>query len=200
MKLNTYRDRLCLFTYLETRAVHFERSWGLDTDTFLNDFACFTSRRGVPKEVTNDRGTNFVGAVGELKKLASQLDRQHLQNKTAETGVKWRFNPPAAPHFGGAHEVMVKAAKKVIYAVVGDRDVTDEELITVFAGVKSLHNSRPLTCQSSDPRDDVPLIPNHFLHGQMGPLKALPSIHVNDGECGGDGSSNVFLLLTADQS
>ena len=63
---------------------------------------------------------------------------------------------------------MVKAAKKAIYAVVGERDVNDEGLITVFAGVESLLNSRPLTYQSSDPRDDVPLTPNHFLHGQMG--------------------------------
>lgn len=63
--------------------------------------------------------------------------------------------------------MLVKAPKKAIYAVVGDRDVTDEELITVSTGVESLLNSRPLTYQSSDPRDDVPLTPNHFLHGQM---------------------------------
>ena len=50
---------LCLFTCLETRAVHLEMAWGLDTDTFLNAFARFTSRRGVPKEVISDRGTNF---------------------------------------------------------------------------------------------------------------------------------------------
>ena len=147
---------------------HEQCAWGLDTDTFLNAFSRFTSRRGVPKEVINDRGSNFVGAVGELKKLVSQLDRQQLQSKTAELGITWRLNPPAAPHFGGAHEVMVKAAKKAIYAVVSDRDVTDEELITVLAGAESLLNSRPLTYQSSDPRDDVPLTPNHFLHGQLG--------------------------------
>ena len=111
--------------------MHLEMAWGLDTDTFLNAFSRFTSRRGVPKEVISDRGTNFVGAVGELKKLVSQLDRQQLLNKTVELGVTWRFNSPGAPHFGGFHEVLVKAAKKVIYAVVGDRDVTDEELITV---------------------------------------------------------------------
>ena len=167
---------LCLFTCLETRAVHLEMAWGLDTDTFLNAFSRFTSRRGVPKEVISDRGSNFVGAVGELKKLVSQLDRQQLQSKTAELGITWRFNPPAAPHFGGAHEVMVKAAKKAIYAAVSDRDVTDEELITVFAGAESLLNSRPLTYQSSDPRDDVPLTPNHFLHGQIGGQLAPESI------------------------
>ena len=122
-----------------------------------------------------DRGTNFVGAVGELKKLVTQLDRQQLLNKTAELGVTWRFNPPGAPHFGGVHKVLVKAAKKAIYAVVGDRDVTDEELITVSTGVESLLNSRPLTYQSSDPRD-VPLAPNHFLHGQMGGQFAPESV------------------------
>ena len=100
-------------------------------------------------------------------KLVSQLDRQQLQGKTAELGITWRFNPPAAPHFGGAHEVMVKAAKKAIYAVVSDRDVTDEELITVFAGAESLLNSRPLTYQSADLRDDVPLTPNHFFELEM---------------------------------
>ena len=139
------------FYLLETRAVYLEMAWGLDTDTFLNAVARFTSRRGVPEEVISDRGTNFVGAVGELKKLVSQLDRQQLLNKTVELGVTWRFNPPGAPHFGGAHEVRVKAAKKAIYAVVGDRDVTDEELITVST-------VRPY--QRSDPRDDVPLTPN----------------------------------------
>ena len=187
---------------------------GLDTDTFLNAFARFTSRRGVPKEVISDRGTNFVGAVVEFKKLVSQLDRQQLLNKTAEHGVTWRFNPPGAPHFRGAHEVLVKAAKKAIYAVVGDRDVTDEELITVSTGVESLLNSRPLTYQSSDPRDDVPLTPNHFLHGQMGGQFAPESVDtttfhprqrwrkVQDiiHEFGGDGLRNVFLHLTADQS
>ncbi|XP_074637789.1 uncharacterized protein LOC141896447 [Acropora palmata] len=115
-------------------------------------------------------------AVGELKKLVSQLDRQQLLNKTAELGVTWRFNPPGAAHFGGVHEVLVKAAKKAIYAVVGDRDVTDEELITVSTGVESLLNSRRLTYQSSDPRDDVPLTPNHFLHGQMGGQFAPESV------------------------
>ena len=65
----------------------FRDGLGLDTDTFLNAFTRFTSRRGVPKEVISDRGTNFVGAVGELKKLVSQLDRQKLESKTAELGV-----------------------------------------------------------------------------------------------------------------
>jgi len=57
---------------------------------------------------------------------------------------------------------------KATYAVVRDRYLTDEELITVFAGMESLLNSRPLTYQRSDPRDSVLMTPNHFLHSQMG--------------------------------
>ena len=105
---------------------------GLDTDTFLNAFTRFTSRKGVPKEVVSDCRTNFVGAVNELKELYNQLDKEKIQHATADKGVKWLFNPPAGPHFGGAHEIMVKSAKRAIYGVLGNNDVTDEELITTF--------------------------------------------------------------------
>ena len=79
--------------------------------------------------------------------------------------MKWTFNPPAAPHFGDVHEVMVKLAKRAIYGVLGDSKATDE---TSFSGVESLMNSRPLTDQTADTRDDTHLIPNYFLQGLMG--------------------------------
>lgn len=60
---------LWLFTCLSIRAVHLEMAWDLETDAFLNAFTRFTSRRGVPKEVVSDNGTNFVSAVNELKAL-----------------------------------------------------------------------------------------------------------------------------------
>jgi hypothetical protein len=56
-------------------------AWSLDTDAFLNAFARFASKRGVPKEVVSDNGTNFVGAVNELKELADQLDEEKIKRK-----------------------------------------------------------------------------------------------------------------------
>ena len=163
---------LCLFTCLATRAVHLELAWGLDTDSFVNAFARFTSRRGVPKEMVSDNITNFVGAVNELKTLVNQLDKGKIQQTTVGGKIKWSFNPPGGPHFGGVHEVMIKAAKKAIYAVIKDSNVTDEDLITIFSGVEEMLNSRPLTYQTGDPRDDVPLTPNNFLYGQVGEIFA----------------------------
>uniref|UniRef100_A0A8W8P1X9 CCHC-type domain-containing protein n=1 Tax=Magallana gigas TaxID=29159 RepID=A0A8W8P1X9_MAGGI len=74
------------------------------------------------------------------------------------------------------HEIMIKAAKRANYAVIGSADVTDEELMTAFAGAEALINSRPLTYQSANPNDDVPLTPNHFLHGQVGGLFAPETV------------------------
>ena len=89
-------------------------AWGLDTDSFLHALTRFTSRRGVPKDMRSDNGTNFVGTVNELKERVGQLDKDKIQGMTAQKGVQWTFNPPVAPHFGGAHELMVKEAKKAI--------------------------------------------------------------------------------------
>ena len=159
---------LCLFTCMTTRAVHLELAYGLDTDSFMNAFYRMTSRRGLPGEIYSDNGTNFKGADNELKSLVADLDKDKIKQTVANKGVKWNFNPPMAPHFGGVHESMIKSAKRAIKAILGNADVTDEELMTAIIGAEGLINSRPLTYQTAHPSDDVPLTPNHFLHGQIG--------------------------------
>ena len=86
----------------------------------------------------------------------------------ANRGIKWNFNPPTSPHFGGVFEIMIKSAKRAIASILSNADIIDEELITALAGAEALINSRPLTYQSPDPHDNVPLTPNHFLFGQAG--------------------------------
>ena len=135
-----------------------------------------TSRRGYPVEIVSDRGTNFIGAARELKELVENLDTSQIQIRTVDKGVKWTFNPPLAPHFGGVHEIMIKAAKKAIYAFLNNADVNDEKLSTVFIGAEALLNSRPLTYHSSNLKDSVPLTPNHFLAGQIGGKSAPDAV------------------------
>ena len=105
---------LCLFTCLNTRAIHLEMSFKMDTDSFLNAFSRMTSRRGIPEVMFSDNGGNFVKADKELKDLVNQLDQEKIKQTTSNKKVQWLFNPPGAPHFGGVHEIMVKAAKKAI--------------------------------------------------------------------------------------
>lgn len=159
---------LCLFTCHASRAVHLEMAYALDTNSFLNAFNRFINRRGVPIEMTSDNGSNFVGADRELMELVTQLDQDRIIKESTTRGIKWSFNPPLGPHFGGIHESLVKSAKRALHATLHKADITDEELCTGFTGAEALLNSRPLTYQSADFRDEPPITPNHFLHGSCG--------------------------------
>ena len=167
---------LCLFTCLATRAVHLEMAFGLDTDSFLIAFYRMVNRRGLPREMLSDNGTNFVAAERELRELVEALDQSKIAQSTVNKGVMWHFNPPLAPDFGGVHETMIKASKRPVNVVLGNADVTDEELTTAFTGAEALLNSRPLTYQSANPEDDIPLTLNHFLIGQIGGQFAPESV------------------------
>ena len=171
---------LCLFTCLTTRAVHLELAYSLDTNSFLNAFYRFVGRRGLPQVVISDNGTNFVGGQRELSDLVAQMDKEQIERTVANQKVCWEFNPPAAPHFGGVFEVMVRAAKRAIYAILQSADITDEELTTAFVAAESLINSRPLTYISSSPSDETPLTPNHFLFGQCGGSFAPAAVDTTD--------------------
>ena len=158
---------LCLFACLCTRAVHLEMAYKIDTNSFMNALWRMTARRGVPKLIVSDNGKKFVGADAELKKLLSMIDSSKVQEESASKGITWRFNSPYSPHTGGVFEIMIKAAKRAM-RIFSNADLTDEELLTAIVNAEGLINSRPLTYQTANTNDIVPLTPNHFLIGQMG--------------------------------
>ena len=162
---------LCVFVCQETRAVHLEMSWSLSSTSFICCFERFLARRGVPQKIISDNGRNFVGAQDNLKEIISN---DELSEKLARKGIEWSFNPPAAPHYGGSFEVMVKAAKKALFWVLKSANCTDEELTTAFTKAEFLINSRPLTYISNNPLDEEVITPNHFLLGQPGGVYSVP--------------------------
>ena len=125
-----------------------------------------------------------MGAEREMRELVQALNHDKIAQETTKyQPIEWKFNPPSAPHFGGVFEAMIKSAKKAIKIVLGDADVTDEELQTAMCGAERLVNSRPITYVSSDPNDPSPLTPNHFIVGQIGGVfapEALDQVEVNN--------------------
>lgn len=156
---------LCVFLCLQSRAVHLEIAFGLDTDSFLRAFLRFVARRGKPSEVISDNGKNFLGASRELRNLTRCLDQEVIRKKTAHLFIEWKFIPPGAPHFNGGCEAVVKGAKRALRRTLEAAHLTDEELMTAFCRAEALLNSRPLTAVSSDPSDSPPLTPAAFLLG-----------------------------------
>ena len=88
---------LCLFTCLNTRAVHLEMAYSLDTDSFINAFIRMTARRGTPTYVVSENGTNFVGAERELRELLEKFDQDKIINETTRPH-HCRSNGSSTPH------------------------------------------------------------------------------------------------------
>ena len=80
-----------------------------------------------------------------------------------QQGIRWKFNPPAAPHFGGVWERLAGSCKKAMYAVLGNPSVTEDVLSTTMCLVEQTLNARPLTQVSSDATNLEAITPNHFL-------------------------------------
>ena len=154
-----------LFTCLTVRAVHIEVVPNLDTDSCLNAIMRFIARRGKPSTIISDNGTNFVGAEREFAEYVAAWNKEGIEEHLIQQGIRWNFNPPAAPYFGGVWERLVRSCKKAMYVVLGNRSVTEDVLPTTMCIVEQTLNARPLTPVSSDVNDLEALTPNHFLLG-----------------------------------
>ena len=76
-----------------------ERLTSLETSSFINALVRFIARRGNPKQIRSDNGTNFVEADRELRKAVKQLNKDPImQRMCLQREIEWVFNPAAASH------------------------------------------------------------------------------------------------------
>uniref|UniRef100_A0AAG5DPK9 Integrase catalytic domain-containing protein n=1 Tax=Anopheles atroparvus TaxID=41427 RepID=A0AAG5DPK9_ANOAO len=167
-----------IFTCLTTRGIHLELAASLNTTSCILAIRRFISRRGSPVEIRSDCGTNFVGASRELKQALQQVDRVKLMEEFSSPNVRWTFNPPAAPHFGGCWERLIQSVKRCLNELQLPRLPTDEILQTVMTEIEMTINSRPLTHVPLDDVSEPPLTPNHFILGSSHGYK--PPIALDD--------------------
>ena len=184
LKVGTPRSKtiikgyIAIFVCFATKAVHIEAVTSLTTEAFLSALRRFIARRGRPKIIHSDNGTNFQGVSNELravyKMLQSTSQMATIQDFLTAEGCEWKFIPPHAPHFGGLWEAAVKSMKYHLRRTLGSHIATYEELCTLLSEIEACLNSRPLCALSDDPSNPTYLSPGHFLIGE--PLTQLPTI------------------------
>ena len=69
-----------IFTCLTVRAVHIELAADLTTDVFLLTLRRFIARRGKPKDILSDSGSNFIGADRGLCEALGKLGQRKIYN------------------------------------------------------------------------------------------------------------------------
>ena len=140
-----------------------------EADYFIMILHQFVSRRGPPKEIWSDRGTNYVGANREFKESIARWNEEKIEPQLQQKCIKWVFQPPASPpsppppicaEFGN---VLVEITENNLKSAVAEGLLSDTELRTLLAEVESRVNSRPMTAVSDDLEDCSARTPNHFL-------------------------------------
>ncbi|GFX14767.1 integrase catalytic domain-containing protein [Trichonephila clavipes] len=100
---------IALFVCLATKAVHIEAVGDLTTDSFIAALRRFSARRGAPRHIYSDNGTNFVGArrkLDEIRKLWLSLPtNEAISYYLSKSSIDWHFIPPSSPHFGVPEEL-----------------------------------------------------------------------------------------------
>lgn len=158
-----------------TRAIHLEAVTDLSAKGFIAAFRRFISRRGHCQDLYSDNATNFVGADKMLQNMLREARKDNpneLMDLLSLESTTWHFIPPYAPNFGGLWEAGVRCVKTHLRKVIGDKNLTYEELSTVLAQIEACLNSRPITILNEINGDPLPLTPGHFLVGE--PLINIP--------------------------
>ena len=99
---------MCLYTCCVVRAVHLDLVPDLTTPAFLRRFRRFVARRGLPSQMVSDNGKTFKAAAKAIQE------------------VKWIFNVPKVPWWGGFFERLVGCTKRCLRKAIGQAKLSQD--------------------------------------------------------------------------
>ncbi|WKX93844.1 hypothetical protein Q1695_011255 [Nippostrongylus brasiliensis] len=189
---------IALYTCLTTRAVHLEVVENMSTGAFLSSFIRFISRRGVPKLIRTDCGTNFKHGEQIIATMFEhdETTGHSLMSYSAAEKIKWLFNPPAAPWMGGVWERLVGSVKKALNKSIGRKRLSFTEMCTITARIEAVLNTRPLTKLNMGDIEEIPLRPIDFLQGNV----RFSLTDISDDGANEDPTYNPEFIQTREQA
>ena len=174
---NKFKAYGLIFTCLATRAVHLETTYDMTSQEFIRAFRKFAARRGIPKFVYSDNGSQIVASLKTIDATwhSVPVDKP-LMSYAATKGITWRLNPPRSPWWGGYYERLVALVKAPLRRIIGRKVIDFNELSTLTCEVEAILNNRPLSYQGND-ENVVILTPQRLLIPYETVDTTFPSTH-----------------------
>ena len=137
-----------LFIYLTECQSSISRNGWQFEHSHMHAVHRFAARRGQPKSIISQNWTNL-----------ETLETDETATSLAQHGIKWTFNPPAAPHFGAVWKGPVRSYKNATFNVLEKQFYLR---IDLKQNCVVQQMNRPITVVSGDITDNQSLIPNLF--------------------------------------
>ena len=129
---------ITLFTCAVTRVIHLELVPDLSAETFKQALKKFIARRGTPSLMISDNAKTFEAMAKWLKKLYHNL---MVQQYPQEHSIRWQFNLPLAPWWGGFYERLIGLVKRTLKKVLGNAHLKFGEPETVLIETECMLNN-----------------------------------------------------------
>jgi len=160
-----------IFVCASSRAIHIELLGSREFKDVRNAIYRFISRRGVPERFFSDNEKSFT-KCGKMLDIYNQIRRCESTMAKDYPSIRWTFNPPRTPHWGGFYERCIATVKNGLLQFKPQRAYTFDELQTILAIVEALVNTRPLIQRGND----LPSItPADLVLGHS--LLIMPNVH-----------------------
>ena len=159
----TVKRFIILFACCFSRAIHVEIAEDASAEAFARCFLRFVARRGSPKLLVSDNGSNLVHFSKDLLSISNASFTKDLLIKER---VEWQFIPVRAAFMGGMYERLIGIFKTVIKRSIGQSLLTLDEFSTVCAYAEASCNDRPLYYVSRQDTGTFPLTPNMLIFGR----------------------------------
>lgn len=175
---NTGKSYIVLITCAVTRAVHLELAPDMSTDSFLQAFRRFVSRRGICSVILSDNFQTFKRCRGELREVWRLIKDPEVANHLTTHNIQWKFIVELAPWWGGFYERLIRSVKTSLKKVLGRRLLDKEEMRTNLTEVEAVINSRPITHVYTNDIEQSALSPASFLIGRR--LASVPTPQLSE--------------------
>ena len=141
--------------------MHLELIPNLTANEFIKCFKRLIARRGRPKTAYSDNAKTFQAATKWLKQV---IKTEEFNEFLTKENIKWKFNLPRAPWWGGHFERLIGLTKQTLFKSLGKTSLSWNELESVLLDVEVNLNNRPLTYMEDDIQYPI-LTPNSMLLG-----------------------------------